>query len=260
MKIGLGVITCNRENYFKQCLASIPLDKIDYLVTVNDGKEYSKIYSANGKADIIQHSENKSVCISKNEAMKAMLDNGCDHIFLLEDDIKIKNKEVFNRYIECSKESGLQHMMFGYHGPANMRNGKPTPRLIIEYKNNVKIALNTHCVGALCYYSRKVLEDVGLMDENFNKNCWEHVDHSLQIVKKGYIPAYWWWPDIADSYDYLEEVAGVNEGVIIKNPDHRKNIAEKAEYFRKKNGLNPVQIKDIDSSEVIEILRKIKSL
>ena len=41
-KIGLGIITCNREKFYTKCYSSIPQNKIDSLITVNDGKQYDK--------------------------------------------------------------------------------------------------------------------------------------------------------------------------------------------------------------------------
>ena len=70
-KIGLGIITCNREDFYKQCYESIPLDAIDKLVTVNDGKKLKGSYS---DTKIITHSTNKGVGISKNDAMQYLLD------------------------------------------------------------------------------------------------------------------------------------------------------------------------------------------
>jgi len=38
-KIGIGIITCNRPDYFKECLKSIDYSLIDTLVVVNDGND-----------------------------------------------------------------------------------------------------------------------------------------------------------------------------------------------------------------------------
>ena len=37
-KIGIGIITCDRVNFFKQAIESIP--SVDEIVVVNDGKPY----------------------------------------------------------------------------------------------------------------------------------------------------------------------------------------------------------------------------
>ena len=36
-KIGVGIITCNRNDFLKGLLTSLPKDVIDELVVVNDG-------------------------------------------------------------------------------------------------------------------------------------------------------------------------------------------------------------------------------
>ena len=41
-KIGLGVITYNREEFFKKCFESIDSNYIDELVVVNDGTPYKE--------------------------------------------------------------------------------------------------------------------------------------------------------------------------------------------------------------------------
>ena len=42
-----------------------------------------------------------------------MLNSGCDHFFLIEDDIKIKDINVFEKYIDTAKAFKLEHLIFG---------------------------------------------------------------------------------------------------------------------------------------------------
>jgi len=37
----------------------------------------------------------------------------CEHLFLIEDDIKIKDIEVFKKYIDTAKAFKLEHLIFG---------------------------------------------------------------------------------------------------------------------------------------------------
>ena len=81
-----------------------------------------------------------------------------------------------------------------------------------------------------------MLSNVGLMDEAY-KNAWEHVDHSYNIAKAGWIPAFWYWPDVADSYNYLDEQAcseEVEHGAIRNRSDWQDNIYTGAEHFKQK--------------------------
>ena len=253
-KIGLGIVTCNREDFYVECLNHVPMDIVDELVTVNDGDKYSTTSD-----NFIQHETNKGVGISKNDALKFLIEKDCTHLFLIEDDILIKDKNVFKKYIEAVNITGMKHFMFGYHGPANKDDSKnPNPRLVVEYSKDLSIAFNIHCVGAFCYYHKSVIDKVGLMDENYT-NAWEHVDHSYDIVKQGFIPAYWWWPDLSDSYNYLDEQACSEENSAIRpRADWKTNIETGAQHFINKHYYSPINIPDTSDQDILEKLKLIK--
>lgn len=257
-KIGLGIITCNRFEFIKKVLKSIPFNKLDEVVLVDDGTEPLPAIVDNLNLTYLKNEKNIGVGRSKNRAMLHLLNAGCTHIFLLEDDITIKDSNVFEAYIKASEETGLKHLMFGYHGPANKRNNKPDPRLTVQY-GEINIALNANCVGGFCYYSRDLLMRIGLFDEKF-LNAWEHVEHSYRAVLNGYLPAYWWWPDIANSENYLEELACSEENSTIRpRSDWKKNIKDGADYFYSYYGNTPVSIRDTEQMEVLSRLKNIKT-
>ena len=151
--------------------------------------------------------------------------------------------------------------MFGYHGPANkagISGGVPVPRKVIDY-GKITIALNRDCVGAVCFYTRKSLEEVGLYDENYT-NAFEHVDHSYQLAKLGYCTPYWWWPDISNSLDFVEEQAcSESSSAIRPRKDWQLNINRSWDYFTTKNGVGPISVPDTDIKEVINRLKQIKN-
>lgn len=260
-KIGLGIITCNRPAFLIQVLDSIPFKRIDDAVIIDDGTEplvMSKPIPSHAKLTYLKNEKNIGVGCSKNRAVLHLLNRGCTDIFLIEDDIIIKNPNVFDEYIKASRDSGLKHLMFGYHGPANKRNKEPNPRFIVEY-NNTRVAFNPNCVGGFCYYSRDLLMRIGLFDEKF-LNAWEHVEHSYRAVINGYLPAYWWWPDIANSCEYLEELAcSENDSTIRPRSDWKKNITEGANYFRLIYKNDPISISDTSQEVVLQRLKDIKT-
>lgn len=265
-KIGVGVITCNRPDYLRKLIHSlIPCEStINNLVVVNDGNAITDYDLPFG--EWIDNPQNLGVAKSKNIAMKYLLDMGCDHIFIIEDDMLIKDSQIFSHYINASKQSGIQHLMFGYHGPANkngISKGKPYPRLIVNY-GEFSLAFNQHCVGAFCYYSRKSLEDVGLIDEEF-RNAFDHVSHSYELALKGYSTPYWWWADLANSLEYIEEQACSEENSSIKTPETIKqwesNIRNSMCYFNGKYGYYPFGkdgVPDSNESEILKILKNKK--
>jgi GT2 family glycosyltransferase len=280
-KIGVGIVTCGRPDMFKKLFDSLKQceSKIDHLFVVEDTKKDRKTYDSdfyaggitqnwNGKWGVGVHpaTSNLGVAKAKNIAMQKLLDFGCDHIFIIEDDMFIKSSDIFDVYINASERSGLQHLMFGYHGPANkngVSHGKPCPRLVINY-DGFSIALNQHCVGAFCYYTKKCLEDVGLIDEEF-KNAFDHVSHSYELALRGYSTPYWWWADLANSLDYIEEQACSEENSSIKTPESMQkwesNIRNSMTYFIGKYGYYPFGkdgIPDTDTKEVLTFLKSVR--
>jgi GT2 family glycosyltransferase len=256
MSIGVGIITCNRPDFFKKCLDSIDRKWFDYLVVVNDGDdiEYKK---DNQFYHYIKTSGGEGVGKAKNKAFKHLLGKECDYIILVEDDMLFKGN-IFEQYINAYKKTGIEHFMFGYHGPANkgmVSKGKPLPRKIIDYHGGLQIALNEHCVGAVCFYTRNCLEKVGLFDESFT-NAFEHVDHSFNLAKQGFTTPYWWWPDIANSLDYVEEQACSEESSAIRpRKDWQDNIGNSWDIFERKHGIGPTDILDTDFNNVSDFLK-----
>lgn len=258
-KIGFGIITCNRQDYFVKLLSSLP--DVDKIVTVNDGSEYdSKVYSS--KIDvIIQHKKNKGVGKSKNDALKYLLLHNCNHIFLFEDDIAIKNHSIIEKYIEASRETGILHFNYAYHGTLNRKiDGTPNPLKIIEYDNNIKIAFNYHITGALSYYRDEVLYKVGLLDERY-KNILEHVEHTYRIIKDGFHPPFRWFADLANSYSLIDELDPLHSNSII-NSQNRLMQRFKTYiyylYFLFQHGYTPTKIPIEDESGLMASLDEIK--
>ena len=273
-KIGVGIITCNRPEYLRNLLNTLPYDRIDTLVIVNDGKPIDTFDLHKGV--MLDNPINLGVGKSKNKAMKHLYDAGCDYIFIIEDDMLIKDVTVFNKYIVAYKASGIHHFNYGPGSPFNRKqtiqnfdlhnrhlldqHSEPNPKLIIEYSKGVKVALYEHTVAMLSFFTREVLEKVGYIDEDFY-NAWEHVDHTYRIIKAGYHPPFWWFADIANSADYLTEAPGAidNSSIANKTEQWEKNVYGGREIYLKKHGHYPNQPPFITKDEVILIVKKLKS-
>ena len=262
-KIGLGIVTCNRPHFLKKVIDSlsrVPQDKLHALAVCNDGDEITD-YDFSHIA-WYQNKTNLGVGKSKNKLMKYLLSEGCDHIFIMEDDIIIKDSNVFDAYINARNVTGIQHFNFGYHGPANkggISGGKPVPRYVIDY-GDIKIAINQHSVGAFCYYTKEVLRSVGLIDEDFH-NAFEHVDHDYRIAKAGFCTPYWNWPDLANSIDYLDEIECSEKSSSIRpRNDWQDNIRKGAALFQKKHGVLPAWQNAVPDSTLEKVKTILKSI
>jgi len=255
-KVGIGYCTYKRKDNWKRLV--LKQEWASEFVVVNDGTPYPDgTYPE--FCHIIQHKNNRGIGVSKNDAMKHLLSKGCEHIFLVEDDIIIKDPACFQKYIDLSKVSGIKHLNYGYHGPANLANDKPNPKFGIEYDDNNKMAINFHCVGAFSYYHRSVLEQVGLMDETF-VNAWEHVEHSYRIIRRKMHPPFWNFADVWESNRFFDEIGTVDTtSVIRKDNVHQRNIQLGMQYFQAKHGTAILSIPDTPKNLVYEFLEKLQN-
>jgi len=271
-KIGVGIITCNRPEYLSNLLRTIPITKIDTLVVVNDGDVKNKL-NLSYPGVWLQNEENLGVGKSKNKAMQYLYDKGCDYIFIIEDDMIIKDENVFDRYIQAYKKSGIHHFNYGPGSPFNRKqniefdlhnrhlldqHSEPNPKLIVDYGDDVKVALYEHTVAMFSFFTREVLEKVGYIDDAFY-NAWEHVDHTYRIIKAGYHPPFWWFADIADSVNYLTEAPGAidNSSIANKSDQWAKNVYGGREIYLKKHGHYPNQPPYNTKQDVLNVLKKL---
>jgi hypothetical protein len=209
-----------------------------------------------------------SVGAAKNSAMQYLLDQGCEHIFLMEDDILIKDEKVFEEYIKHSVISGIKHLNFALHGPANKKgstgfttledrkdvDGEPNPRMVIPYPEGNKIVLYPNCVGAFSYYHRSVLDKIGLFDPMF-KNAWEHVEHTFQAIKNNFHPPFWYFADIENSWDYLTDIPNsIQESTIARTPEWNENFRKGTEHYKKKHGVTPTETPLLNPQSVYNVI------
>lgn len=275
-KIGVGIITCNRLNYLKGLVDTlVPCkDVIDCLVVVNDGTDQPDWRLPYGAW--VDNEQNLGVAKSKNKALRYLFDAQCDFLFLIEDDMLIKDPTVFEQYINAFKASGIQHFNYGPGSPFNRKQEiqnfdlhnrhllnektEPNPKLIVDYKT-CKIALYEHTVAMFSFFTRNLLEEgLGYMPEEYDR-CWEHVDGTYQIIKAGYHPPFWWFADIANSHELVEEAPGaIENSSIAKNKDEwMQRVMEGREIYKRKHGHYPNQPPQHTKEEVIKILKQIKT-
>jgi GT2 family glycosyltransferase len=274
-KIGVGIITCERPDYLNNLLNSI--DKkaagIDRIVVIDDGTKKT-VYS-HPKVDVVKHTNGRiGVGKGKNMAIRDLFDKGCDYIFIIEDDMLIKDQTVFEQYIDAYKASGIHHFNYGPGSPFNRKqtikdfdlhnrhlltqDTEPNPKLILDYKT-CKVALYEHTVAMFSFFTKEVIEKVGYIDEQFY-NAWEHVDHTYCIIKAGYHPPFWWFADLANSHELLTEAPGAidNSSIANETEQWKKNVYGGRELYLKKHGHYPNQPPYVSKEEVINFIKTIK--
>lgn len=238
--VGVGITTYNRPDYFKQCFTA-SIDKLKDVVDVwcvyEDGsdKEIEKYDEMFGWIEkeypfvkIFRPGSNGGVAKAKNTLLRHLIDSGCDYLFLLEDDIIIKDQKAVTGYIEASKNSGFSHLCFAYHGPMNQ--GGPM------YKDQW-LEYHGACIGAWCMYTKEIIEKVGYFNEKMI-NAFEHVHLTKRIGDQGFCPPFGLFIDATGSKDWLEEIPGsIDHSSIRPREDWQKNIDQALKIWEEEDGV-----------------------
>ena len=256
-RIGVGIVTCNRKPGLLRLWNSLPKEQIEVLIIVNDGQPEAEYRSL--PATLVENPQNQGVGCSKNTALRYLLTQDIEHFFLIEDDIYLKDPQVFERYISASAETGIQHFNFALHGPYNVdAQGQPRPRLQVDYAS-FRLPLYPSCVGAFSYYSRRCLQQAGLMDEIFY-NALEHVEHSWRIIREGMHPPFSYFADIENSGDYLgDEGWSTRQSTICSQLTFRAICLTAAMQFEDKYGFALSTLPVADRQAAIRSLQSIRA-
>ena len=241
-KIGVGVITYNREESFNKVITAIK--DIDYIDTITIVKHQDKPYKnyhpnnfVNDKIKYINVVNNLGVASVKNAAFKDLLNKNCDHIFIIEDDIEVIDKNVFKYYIDTAKKNNIEHLNF-------CNTLKPSLCNI----NGLSFYHNLY--AGFQYFTRHSLEVVGLMDERYI-NLLEHVEHTYRCHLMGLsAPKFHIFPDIENSIKYFNFKED-NETSIIKTDEYNKNLMNGFNYFYERYGLEIRNIQPPTYQELI---------
>jgi hypothetical protein len=251
-KIFVSILTYNRPDYYKQVISSIPRHKIDFLHTVNDGERF--YVNSNDVDSVCYNQEQLGIAKSKNKALQFALDNGYEHIFLIEDDVLIKDENVFDVYIKHANTFGIHHLNF-----LKIAGNEKTIKYIHEAPNGCALGFYHNPQGAFQYYNASIIKKLGFFDENF-KNAFEHVSHEYTLSLAKVVPPFWMFPDVLDSEKYLTTIEGSDENSTITNVGkYKENVQQSAEYFVKKHGLFTTQIHQPSINELKKTLMHLES-
>jgi hypothetical protein len=258
---GIAIITCNRPVYANRLIESVK-DLCSDIYVIDDG-DTDLVVDGVDAFYLKTETPRSGVAKAKNIALKELMSSDVDYFFLLEDDIVIKDRTVFERYIKASKLSGIQHFNFAFHGNDNyLPDRSPNVRLRVEYDTETAICLYPNVYGAFSFYTRKCIDKCSYMDENYY-NALEHVDHTYKIIQNNMHPPFRWFADIANSSKYITEQDSSHAGSTIrKDQSWVQNFHNMADYFVKQNGFDvrDPYTKVANKDEVINKLKEIKSL
>lgn len=249
MSIGVCINTYNREDAFIKCYDSLPHDSIDELIIVKDGGiKYNcldtKVSRRNKDYTVLDFVSNNGVATSKNAGLAYLNHKKCDHIFLIEDDIIVKDPKVFDVYISTAKKTGVYHLNFS----------KIASNKIIHSTDDLD--LHEKCQGAFMYMYKGVVKNIGGFDQGFI-NAFEHIEWYYRCSQKGLVPPFWWFADAKNSDKYLCENLDV-ETTISGKGNYKENLQKSANHFFAKYNKNVKDIPKHNLGYVINDLNRIE--
>jgi len=257
MAKGLSIITCNREDYFKKIIESVPFDKFDkvYVVDASDEESaYAEKYKSKG-FEVIQKGR-KVVGVAKNMGIEAMIEQDIEHMFLMEDDVIIKNPDVAEKYIETANATGIWGTLaHNTHGDGNFdHDGNAIIKNTVKYDNGLGLDFYLNSVQPWTYIHRNIIRHVGLFDEKY-VNAIEHLDHyKLQEIKK-LGSFYWWFPSPLNCQEDMVDVDEKHDGSIIRRDEKwEEHLKEGVKLFHSKYKASPFNIPEATEDQMLDRL------
>lgn len=255
-KIGVGITTYNSENYFNTLFDSLKdIEMIDELVVVNGGEKYKNSY----QCDWIQHNKNRYPSICRNDCISFLMNKECEHIFIIEDDMIIKNKDIFKKYIEASKISGLKYFSYVSMSEKAGHPGNRTPVLQVNYNENNAISFYQNMCNEFTYHHKSCFVQCGLYDGKMRDLFDADMAFRQSILNPNVAP-FWYFADISNSDDYIENNPIATSRLQADRPDGSRAdlIQQTMDYFTNKHGILLNSINCKDPKDVVEFLKKIK--
>lgn len=174
MKIGIGVTKPNMDG--------------DWLGQSFIGNDF--VYYRVGSTTIAK---------DKNILIKSLYDNECDYFFIFDDDT-FPIKEGWEQFfIDASIKSGCQHFILGNDSHLNKIGGENG---LTYFQKGT---------GCMLFLTRKVVEEVGYMNNKYGRYGYEHAAYSDRINRAALTPSWYvsvdGWEEYIYSWDLQKEDA-----------------------------------------------------
>ncbi|HHA1195992.1 TPA: glycosyltransferase family 2 protein [Enterobacter kobei] len=187
--IGIAITTHNRPEVLKRAIEQhmkhLPSGAL--VVVIDDGSKPSA--SVPDGIQLLRHESSLGIVASKNASLTALVDAGCEHLFLWDDDAWPIADNWHLPYIE-SPEPHLAYQFLDLAGRNKLND------LSVLYRDDQHVAY-TGQRGVMLYYHRSAIEKVGGFDPVYGRGMYEHSDLALRIHNAGLTT--WAYADVTDS-------------------------------------------------------------
>lgn len=200
--IGIAITTHNRPEVLKQVLDQhikhLPSGAL--VVVIDDGSKPQAIVPDG--VTLLRHESSRGIVASKNASLTALVDAGCEHIFLWDDDAWPIADNWHQPYIE-SPEPHLAYQFLDLAGPRKIND------MTVLHRDEKHIAY-TGQRGVMLYYHRSAIDKVGGFDPVYGRGMYEHPDLALRIHNAGLTS--WAFADVVGSEKLIHSMDEYEEG------------------------------------------------
>lgn len=223
--IGVAISTHNRQYMLDKSLEAwekhLPAGAV--LAVIDDGSEPPAIGATHRQA-------NSGVAATKNAGIAALMDAGCDHLFLVDDDCWPTRSDWYEGY----RADRLPHLMLCW--------GFSRRRFMDGHYTHW-----SHPRGVMLYVERYVIDSVGGMRTEFGRWGDEHVEWSRRIHNAGHTPVpfidlrdsdhFWHAEDLRRPYESAPQFAERRRGQsTVPTEERRATDAHRAAVMAKYDG------------------------
>jgi len=201
-RIGIAITTHNRpevlKRAFEQHIKHLPAGAL--LVVIDDGSKPAAVVPDG--VQLLRHESSLGIVASKNASLTALVDAGCEHLFLWDDDAWPIADNWHQPYIE-SPEPHLAYQFLDLAGRNKLND------MAVLYRDDKHIAY-TGQRGVMLYFHRSAIDKVGGFDPVYGRGMYEHPDLALRIYNAGL--STWAFADVASSEKLIHSMDEHEEG------------------------------------------------
>lgn len=222
VRIGIAITTHNRPEVLKRAIEQhmkhLPSGAL--VVVIDDGSSPAAIVPDGVK--LVRHEQSRGIVASKNASLIALVDAGCEHLFLWDDDAWPIVDNWHLPYIE-SPEPHLAYQFLDLAGPRKIND------MAVLYRDDKHIAY-TGQRGVMLYYHRSAIDKVGGFDPVYGRGMYEHPDLALRIHNAGLTS--WAFADVIGSEKLIHSMDEYEEGArSIPRPDREALVKRNVGIF-----------------------------
>lgn len=194
--IGIAITTHNRNSVLAQALENhkkrLPAGAV--VIVIDDGSRIPVV--APEWVKLIRHDASQGIVAAKNACLRALMDAGCQHLFLWDDDAWPVSDGWHQPYID-SPEPHLAYQFLDLAGPRKLKD------ITILHQDARHVAYSGQR-GVMLYYRRDVIEKIGGFDWVYGRGMYEHSDLAMRIYHAGLTS--WAFADVANSYTLIHSM------------------------------------------------------